>query len=87
MIALFDAEASGVGDHVDVSMMETQAGNIDRRALTFLSYQYTGQRGSRLSNDGGGMGAGIFPAEDGYVALNAATLAARNLIPDLIESP
>ncbi len=86
MIAFFESEVTGVGDHLDISIMETQAGNIDRRSLTFLAYQYTGERSGRLPAEVG-MASGIFPTSNGYMALDAATPAALQNLPTLIESP
>ena len=86
MIALFEAEVSGVGEHLDMSIMEIQAGNIDRRALTFLSYQYTGERGSRID---AGISAlsGVLPTSNGHIAFDAATPAATKQLPTLIDAP
>lgn len=86
MIALFKAEVSGVGEHLDMSIMEIQAGNIDRRSLTFLSYQYTGERGSRID---AGISAlsGVLPTSNGHIAFDAATPAATKQLPTLIEAP
>ncbi len=86
MIALFEAEVSGVGEHLDLSVMEIQAGNIDRRTLTFLAYQYTGERGTRQPAEGGAL-SGIIPSKNGYFAFDAWTPAAREQLPTLIEAP
>lgn len=86
MIAFFGAEVSGVGEHVDISIMEIQAGNIDRRMLTFLAYQYTGERGTRQPAEGGAL-SGIIPSRNGYFAFDAWTPAAREQLPTLIEAP
>ena len=86
MIAFFEAEVSGVGEHLDMSIMEIQAGNIDRRTLTFLSYQYTGERGGRID---AGISAlsGVLPTSNGYIAFDAATPAATEQLPTLIDAP
>jgi crotonobetainyl-CoA:carnitine CoA-transferase CaiB-like acyl-CoA transferase len=42
MGALFAARYQGVGQHVDVSIMETQAGTVDRRLQHLLAYAYGG---------------------------------------------
>ena len=54
------------GDHVDVSIMETQAGSIDRQTALLLNYQYTGNRFSRLDASQAYLG-GVYPALDGYL--------------------
>jgi len=43
VFAFYAARYQGVGQHVDVSMMETQLGTIDRRAPELLAYQYVGE--------------------------------------------
>ena len=54
------------GDHIDVSIMETQAGSIDRQTALLLNYQYTGHRFSRLEASEAYLG-GVYPAQDGYL--------------------
>jgi len=68
MIALFGARAQGTGQHVDVSLMETQMGAIDRRMSELLAYEYNGELTPRM--DIAGLlqyPYGIFPCADGYV--------------------
>ena len=86
MIAFFAAEVSGVGERLDMSIMEIQAGNIDRRALCFLSYQYPGERGGRID---AGISAlsGVLPTSNGHIAFDAATPAATKQLPTLIDAP
>ena len=38
----YSAQKTGLGDHIDVSLMETQLGSTDRRDTHLLSYAYTG---------------------------------------------
>jgi len=59
----------GLGQHVDVSLMETQVGSIDRRMSTLIAYQYTGETSSRESLGGSSYPNGIFPCENGYFAI------------------
>ena len=86
MIAFFETEVTGVGEHLDISMMEIQAGNIDRRSLTFLAYQYTGDRGGRLAA-GGSAVSGVLPTRNGYIAFDGGTPAAMEQLPTLIDAP
>jgi len=68
MIALYAARAQGIGQHVDVSLMETQMGAIDRRMSELLAYEYNGELTPRM--DIAGLlqyPYGIFPCSDGYV--------------------
>ena len=54
------------GDHVDLSIMETQAGSIDRQTALLVNYQYTGNRYSRPDASEAYLG-GVYPALDGYL--------------------
>ena len=62
--SLYGARAAGIGDHLDISIFETQAGSIDRRANWVLAYQYTGENALRL---GPNIYSGLRPAGDGYI--------------------
>ena len=68
-LALDPEEGQAVGQHVDVSIMETQVGSIDRRMTSLIAYQYTGDISGREHLGGGGYPNGVFPCEDGYFAL------------------
>ncbi len=70
MGAFFAARLQKIGQHVDVSIMETQIGSIDRRMSTLIAYQYTGEISRRrpLGNTGG-YPQGVFPCKDGYVEI------------------
>jgi crotonobetainyl-CoA:carnitine CoA-transferase CaiB-like acyl-CoA transferase len=68
MIAFYAARAQGTGQHIDVSLMETQMGAIDRRMSELLAYEYNGELTPRM--DIAGLlqyPYGIFPCADGYV--------------------
>ena len=71
MGALFLAMDPGdsLGQHVDVSIMETQIGSIDRRMSGLIAFQYTGETSQREQMGGSSYPTGIFPCEDGYFAL------------------
>ena len=68
--AIFAARDSGVGQHVDVSIMETQAGSIDRRMSMLLAYQYNGEISERAplgsATGSGGYPSGVYPCADGF---------------------
>lgn len=75
MIALYGAEASGVGDHVDISLMEVQMGSIERRMSELLAYQYNNELTPRMDIAGlMQFPFGIFPCKDGYVDVAAGFL-------------
>ena len=46
--ALFLSQDDGPGQLVDVSIMETQVGSIDRRMSALIAYQYTGENSVRV---------------------------------------
>ena len=72
MGALFAAREQGIGQHVDVSIMETQAGSIDRRMSTLIGFQYTGEITGRNPHGGGaGYPFGATPCSDGYFEVSA----------------
>ena len=57
--------------HVDVSIMETQVGSIDRRMSMLLAYQYNGEVSKRsASATAGGYPNGVYICLDGYVQIS-----------------
>ncbi|MCI0796728.1 MAG: CoA transferase [Chloroflexi bacterium] len=71
MGALFASRLQAVGQHVDVSIMETQVGTIDRRMSMLLAYQYNGEisrRGALAT--GTGYPTGVYLCADGYIQVN-----------------
>ncbi len=68
--ALMSAEDDGSGQHIDVSLMETQAGSIDRRMSMLLAYQYNGEITERIplgaASGSGGYPSGVYPCADGF---------------------
>ena len=68
--AVLGAKAEGVGQHVDISLMEVQAGSIDRRMSMLLAYQYNGETTGRTplgeATGSGGYPSGVYPCEDGF---------------------
>ncbi|MBI4216250.1 MAG: CoA transferase [Chloroflexi bacterium] len=68
MGALTYARRTGQGQYVDVSLMETQAGTIDRRYQSLLRYQYSGEYTKRAVPGGMSiMPSGPYPCADGFV--------------------
>ena len=69
--AVFAARDTGAGQQVDVSIMETQAGSIDRRMSMLLAYQYNGEVTERVplgsASGSGGYPNGVYPCADGFV--------------------
>jgi CoA:oxalate CoA-transferase len=79
MMGRLRVEMGGVGDYVDLSVYECQAGFRDRRTVYLTAAAYTGYPSKR----GGStirMGSGVRPALDGYVNI----LGAGNRLPALL---
>ena len=74
MGALFSSKRHGVGQHVDISIAETQAGGVDRRHATTIAYQFSGRKTVRAASSAGGMPQGIYPVADGYIDFTNAGL-------------
>ncbi len=51
--AFYGAEFQGVGQQIDLSIMEVMASSIDRRAPSLLAYQYCGERAERIPSVNG----------------------------------
>ncbi len=69
-------DADGViGQHVDVSILETQLGSVDRRQSALLAYQYTGELSHRPASGGsGGYPNAVYPCSDGYFQINGSRM-------------
>lgn len=59
------------GDHLDISIMETQAGSIDRQSALLLSHSYTGRRYSRFAGRKEGFSQ-LYMGRDGYMDVQTA---------------
>ncbi len=80
MGAFLVARYQGFGQHVDVSVFETQLGSSDRRTTFLLGYQYHGLPAVREQPTGTPVG-GIYPCADGYVAF----LSVPSMLPRFLE--
>ena len=85
--AVLRAEAGGGGDHLDVSIYETQAGTRDRRTTYLTSYAYQGHPGKRVAGTGLSLVGGVRPCLDGYVNLLVLGPARTNQFVDMIGRP
>ena len=73
LLAIFGRSKHGGGDHVDVSAQEAV---LCGASIPTLAYEYNGTITGRYSSVGSGAGAGyMLPTREGYVGLNALTLA------------
>ena len=55
------------GQHIDVSIFETQLAGFNTRMPMLVAYQYTKERALRLGGARVGYPAGFYPCADGYV--------------------
>ena len=63
------------GQHIDVSILETQLGSVDRRQSTLLAHQYTGKISQRPpSGSSGGYPNAVYPCSDGYLQINGSRM-------------
>ena len=69
MGALFAAERDGEGEHIDISIMETQLAGVDRRQASLLAYQYAGELSLQVPGMPLGIASGTFPCKDGYIEI------------------
>ncbi|MFQ5933032.1 MAG: CaiB/BaiF CoA transferase family protein [Dehalococcoidia bacterium] len=86
LAALFAAERDDGGEHVDISIMETQLGGADRRHSTLLAYQYAGELSLQLAGWGPGFAAGTFPCKDGYIEIAGGLIFFPRVI-DMLGEP
>lgn len=80
------------GQHIDISIFESQMASMNARLSALVQYQYTGERGKRLGGGLGGYPAGFYPCQDGYVNVQGgAAFWPRTVallgIPELLEDP
>ena len=71
MTALRAARLQGIGQHVDVSIQETQAHSVDMQLMYQTWYQYTGNIAAKTAVGGAlGFPSGVFACADGYFNLS-----------------
>ena len=87
MVAFHVARRKGIGQHVDVSIMECGLTAIDMRPGYLVGYQYTGLVGTREDAAVFGiMPFGVFPTQDGFVEI-AVTPAHWPRIVKMLNMP
>ncbi len=68
MVGTFSARRHNIGQHLDISLFETQAGSMDRRLTNLVAYQYNGASpGPEDVIPVGVMPSGVYPCKDGFV--------------------
>ena len=89
--ALFGVHPASEANHLDISIMETQAASQDRRATMLISYQFTGRVNDRKRR-AGSVGGGVKPTSDGYFNLTAQSHWFAQVVkmmghPELADDP
>jgi crotonobetainyl-CoA:carnitine CoA-transferase CaiB-like acyl-CoA transferase len=93
MVGVLGARRHGIGQHIDISLFETQAGSIDRRLTSLVTYQYNGASpGPEDPIPVGIMPSGVYPCRDGFVDIRVNfrwwdRLVAMMEMPELHEDP
>jgi len=94
MLAFLSSQDTGIGQHVDISMFESQMASIDRRMSQLLTYQYNGETSHRMDPETEGVGfpTGIFPCKDGFFSLAGGYVYWPRICkminrPDLADDP
>jgi len=91
MISLHGSELRGSGEHVDVSLLEAEMGDIDRRGTMLLNYQYSNHVSLRVPA-GERFASGVNPCKDGYVEVRGEfphfpKMSAMLNMPELLRHP
>lgn len=87
VLGVLRAEAGGGGDHLDISIYETQAGSRDRRSIALTSYAYQGHSSKRIASAGISLVGGVRPCADGYVNVLVVGPEKMNRFVEMIERP
>ncbi len=93
MTGVFGRRRHDTGQHIDISLFETQAGSMDRRMTSLVNYQYTGQNpGPEDNRQVGILPSGIFLCQDGFVDIRCTPrwwdrLVAMMDMPELHDDP
>ena len=93
MVGIFGGRRHSSGQHIEISLFETQAGSMDRRLASLVAYQYTGSNpGPEDARPVGIMPSGLFPCKDGYVDIRTQPrwwdrLVAMLEMPELHQDP
>jgi len=85
--ALFLSQDDGPGQQVDVSIMETQTGSVDRRMSALVGYQYTGELSARVPFGAAGYPIGVYPCEDGYFEVTGGLIYFPRVVRMLGDPP
>ena len=72
MGAFVGVQVHGIGQQLDLSMMEIQTGNQDRAIASLFTYQYSGESTFKRSRETWRtiLPSGVYPTSDGYVQMS-----------------
>jgi crotonobetainyl-CoA:carnitine CoA-transferase CaiB-like acyl-CoA transferase len=70
--AIHAKEAHNLGQHVEMSLFESQIANVDRRSSSILGYRWSGRIHTRPPGNGAGAVGGVYPTADGHVEVTAS---------------
>ena len=92
MGTLLASRGQGIGQQVDVSIMETQVASMDRRMTALLGYQYTGEITPRIPMSSVGYPIGVYPCSDGYVTFMGGNVYFPRVVrmlgePEFLKDP
>jgi crotonobetainyl-CoA:carnitine CoA-transferase CaiB-like acyl-CoA transferase len=87
MVGVFGVRRHRIGQHIDISLFETQAGSMDRRLTALVNYQYTGQNPPPEDNRQVGLlPSGVFRCQDGMVDIRC-TPRWWNRLVEMLDMP
>lgn len=72
MGAVLAKEEYDLGQHVEVSLFETQIHGVDRRSSAILAYRWSGRINQRAAGAHAGIAGGVYPTSDGFVEVTAS---------------
>lgn len=84
LAAILSSLRHGIGQHVDVSLVETHLGGCDRRHATAIAFQFSGRRTTRSVDARLGLPSGIYRCKDGYVDFTVAGIRPDRIV-DLVQ--
>lgn len=82
--AITAREVHGIGQFVEVSLFEGQIASMDRRSSGILGYRFSGRFVERPAGASSGIAGGVYPVEDGYVEVTAASASYWNRFVEMI---
>lgn len=89
LLAYYTARTKGIGQHVDVAIIETMLNSMDRRSIFLLGTAYRGDVAYGVPETDAGFGNGAIPCKDGYIFIVGGPRFYRNfcrlLGPDLLR--